>query len=340
MVGTDIIREFIELPKYSLRNMSEYMRNPTALSVSQQYRSLLEALKWLSMQEVLHLRFSCKQWQLVCDCDEIWLHFLVCLGYLGPCMGKPKAVYKEAYLNQCLALAEETIVIRYYPGRKESKYTNLQTLLKGSFETVLIDNDTLFCCAIDRSFVISLQTGLVQPKAPMVISRTSVGLCVLKSYIYALCGAVGKIATDVCERFSLQTDHWETLPHAQRPRQSFNPAIHDGLIYLSGGSSSSIETFNPTSLLFTLLPVTSQNILPVTSLILRDTLYVFNSCLCFWMNCKTGQNGVKCSGFQVESKSAVQPLIWGNKSIIVTEKREVWEVDLEKMSYQVLPAYH
>ena len=315
--------------------MSEYISNHAALSASRQYRALLEALKWLSMQEVLLVRFSCKQWQLACDCDEIWLHLLVCLGYPGPYLARPKATYQEAYLNQCFAIAGESAVLSYYPGRKESKRTALQTPLKGPFETVLINKDKLFCCASDHSLFISLQTGVAQPTVPMVISRTDIGLCVLGTYIYALCGAVDTISTDACERFSLQTELWETLPPAKRSRKSFNPAIHEGLIYLSGGRSSSIETFSPASLSFTLLPVTSQNILPVTSLIYRDTLYVFNSCLCFWMNCKTGLHGVKVHSLEVYSKSATLPLLWSNR-IIIEHERGVWEVDLEKMSYKAL----
>jgi len=305
------------------------------ISGRQQFRALLEALKWLSMPEVLQARLLCRQWLQVCDNDEVWLHLLTCLGFSGPIPTSAKTAYQEAY-RQCVVVIERTAVCRYYPGYLKWQQTQLQAQLKSPVQSVLVDKDRLFCCTGDpRCLFLHFKTGVTQLTSTMPTYRTDVGLCALDSYVYALCGVDSNV-TSVCERFEVQTEHWEALPPAIRRRKGFNPAVHQTLIYLSGGCTSAIETFNPASFSFTLLPVTSQNILPTISLIIQDVLYVFNTDLCFWLNCKTGQHGVKICTLPEFSESATQTLAWDSQGFIVVlrkgERPKVWQVDLKKMN--------
>jgi hypothetical protein len=106
--------------------------------------------------------------------------------------------------------------------------------------------------------------------------REQPGTIVPHDKVYAFCGAVEGEATSICERFDLNTEQWEALPKALRKRTNFNPAVHESLIYLSGGGSGSIETFDPATLRSALLPANSFNVKPVASIIIHDILYVFN----------------------------------------------------------------
>lgn len=56
------------------------------------------------------------------------------------------------------------------------------------------------------------------------------------------------------EYFSMQNGQWTELPNMTTARLSFNPCQHAGLVYLCGGGSTTVETFDPTTRRFVLLP--------------------------------------------------------------------------------------
>jgi hypothetical protein len=56
------------------------------------------------------------------------------------------------------------------------------------------------------------------------------------------------------ECFSMQNGQWTELPNMTTARLSFNPCQHAGLVYLCGGGSTTVETFDPTTRRFVLLP--------------------------------------------------------------------------------------
>ena len=59
-----------------------------------------------------------------------------------------------------------------------------------------------------------------------------------------------------CERLELGTKQWHEVGNMVKQRWTFNPCEWNGEVYLCGGYSDTIETFDPRTYSFTLLPIT------------------------------------------------------------------------------------
>lgn len=303
-------------------------------------RALLEILKFLSAFEVLQVSLASKAWLFASNQDEVWLHLLSAL-HSHPNQQIPKEQYKQV-ISEFVVTVEKSTVHKFYPGLRQWKRTKLGLKLGPTPSTILLDKQLLFCCYCGEhpgTLIINLKNGRARRTAEMHTVRERPGMCVLNEQIYTFCGAVEGQATSICERFSLRSEEWEVLPRALRERTHFNPAIHQSLIYLSGGGSGSIETFDTTALSFALLPVNCFNVKPVASIIIQDVLYVLNYAVCFWWNCKTRERGLKYPSVDVGSSSQFTPLVWGNSGIFVLFWKGSWEickVEFDLMRLEVL----
>ena len=240
-------------------------------------RALLEILKFLPAIEVLQVSLTSKAWLAACNQDEIWLHLLSTLIPLHSNQQLPKEHYKYV-LSEFVVVAGKSAIHKFYPGLRKWRRVKVKLGCKSSI--VMLNRRLLFCCYSEYhpgSLIINLKSGNARNTANMLTKRERPGTIVLHDKVYAFCGAVEGEATSYCERFDLHTEQWEALPKALRKRTNFNPAVHESLIYLSGGGSGSIETFDPATLRFTLLPANSFNVRPVSSIIIHDILYVQNT---------------------------------------------------------------
>lgn len=131
----------------------------------------------------------------------------------------------------------------------------------------------------NKAYIIEL-SGMVRKLNAMNGSRRSPGVIFLPEVdLVALFGGgfsghgkcyVGEpFAT--AENFSMQTGQWTDYPSMHKQRISFTPCIHNSLVYLCGGSATSVETFDPSSRLFTLLP---DFTLPETTRYFNSTIVI------------------------------------------------------------------
>lgn len=248
-------------------------------------RALLESLKYLSAQDILQIALVSKLWQTICSSDELWLHLLGPSSNLLRLQLSPAPSLREAYrLSHVLfaVITRERTLRRYYPATKKWKITNLQQDLLELADVAMVSlgTDELFCCGGKNStkdtFKLSFATGKASFLQQMSPHKMWSGLCLYETYVFSLCGRQQTGLTSLCARFNLLTSQWETLPSALVPRQCFNPCEHQGLIYLPGGCSATVETFNPVSMQFSMLIMDCGLAGPVDCVIWQGKMHILN----------------------------------------------------------------
>jgi len=310
-------------------------------------RALLESLKFLCARDILQVAPVCKLWQSLCSRDELWLHFLGTSRNLLRLQLSPPPSLRAAYR---LALVAFTVVPRektlrvYYPATRKWRITHLQAEWKEGFGMVSLGNSELFCCGGEDSardtFKVSLVTGRIQVLPPMSPHKTLTGLCVLHTCVYSLCGRLKNELTSLCARFDLLTCQWEALPPALHVRQCFTPSVYQGLIYIPGGCSSTVETFDPVSMQFQTLVEDCGLSGPVDSIIWQDKLHVLNLHGCFvWDLERKTSEFIERNETYYLGTSCFPPICRDRKAIFVWHagnRSMAYEMDLETLEYSAI----
>ena len=248
-------------------------------------RALLESLKYLSAQDILQSTLVSKLWQTICSCDELWLHLLGPSSNLLRLQLSPVPSLRQAYRLSHVPFAvitREKTLRRYYPATKTWKITPLQQNLKEITEVGMISLGTeeLFCCGgkspSKDTFKLSLETGKARFLPNMSPHKMWSGLCLHEAYVYSLCGRQETGFSPLCARFNLLTFQWETLPSALIARQCFTPCVYQGLIYLPGGCSATVETLSPVSMQFALLIADCGLGGPTDTVIWQGEMHILN----------------------------------------------------------------
>jgi len=180
----------------------------------------------------------------------------------------------------------------------------MQINFNGDSVSTFLKGGRIFACAggtkprksqADKHTYIIDLTGIVRKEAAMTCSRRCPGLSHVSALdsIYLFGGGfsgqgrsyIGEPFRSV-ESFSMQTGDWTELPNMNTARLSFNPCQHAALLYLCGGGTTSVETFEPSTRTFVLL---GDFVLPemvkfgCVSAVVEDTVVVYGMLgVCKW----------------------------------------------------------
>lgn len=309
-------------------------------------RALLESLKFLCAQDILQVAPVCRQWQGLCSGDELWLHLLGPSRNLLRLQLTPTPSLRAAYRLASVAFAvvprEKTLHV-FYPATRKWKITRLKWNWKEGMgpDMVALGTNELFCCsgevaALD-TFKVSLATGEVQVLPPMAPHKQMTGVCLLGTCVYSFCGRLQQELTSLCARFDLLAGQWEALPSSQYARQCFTPSVYQGLLYLPGGCTPTVETFDPVSMQFHTLIEECSLRGPVDSLIWQDKLHILNRHGHFvWnLHLETGEYAERNEQHYLGT-SCFPPVCRDGKVLFVWRagyRSAAYELDLETLEY-------
>lgn len=99
------------------------------------------------------------------------------------------------------------------------------------------------------------KTGYVEAKEAMKSARKEHCALEAEGWVYVFGGRDSRGKLDSAERYSLEKEEWEELPHMLRKRFKFNPVYYQGYIMLPGGCDKTIECLQLESCTFFLLPL-------------------------------------------------------------------------------------
>lgn len=83
--------------------------------------------------------------------------------------------------------------------------------------------------------------------------------------------------SQVAEKFNPSGCSIEQLPDMLQPRAAFGVCWHLHLVYLCGGTHSSIETFNPLTLTYTIVSILSEEAMDIAAFSSLGSLYLLNN---------------------------------------------------------------
>lgn len=154
---------------------------------------------------------------------------------------------------------------------------------------------------------------------PLCTARSRAGLAGTADFFYIF-GGCGDNPLKSCERYDLRGRQWLSLGSMHEERYGFTPCIFLGLIYLpSPQTTCTIETFNPETAVFTMLPVSLPHELAwcfAVSFVVSGELYVLNA------RQQMGQWKIESEGefrrctVSKECRSSQPPLVAGNLVLI------------------------
>lgn len=122
-----------------------------------------------------------------------------------------------------------------------------------------LQNGTTVLVVGKEVLTLDLLTLQVTPQAPLTVPRDYVGVAQVGNSVFAFGGSVdSRSSIRVCEKSSVPPTHWTPLPPMRYARSSFTPCVFKVLLYLVSTRAEdhrAVETFNPRTETFTVLPV-------------------------------------------------------------------------------------
>ena len=146
----------------------------------------------------------------------------------------------------------------------------------------VLDKDTLLCVGANPAssdvYLLDLLSFLLSPLPSLSTPRRAAGVAKVNTHIYVFGGANSQILSS-CEKMNLSVKCWTGVRSMNYARGGFTPCQFRALLYLFScwtHSNRSIETFDPDTEMFTVLPV----LLPAEALPGGSVSFVANAELC------------------------------------------------------------
>ena len=119
-----------------------------------------------------------------------------------------------------------------------------------------LDENTMLCVGgfppTTRVYSLNLNSLQLTQLAALHVPRCGAGVAKTTAWIYVF-GGQGQIS---CEKYRLGDKQWQALANMHSPRSHFTPCSFNALIYLvSSSEDRAVESFNPSTEVFTVLPI-------------------------------------------------------------------------------------
>lgn len=139
---------------------------------------------------------------------------------------------------------------------RQSTRQNLSVDFGDGGSYIELDENTMLCVGgfppTARVYSLNLNSVQLTPLAALRVPRCGAGVAKATAWIYVF-GGQSQIS---CEKYRLGDNHWQALPNMHYPRSHFTPCSFNALIYLvSSSDDRAVESFNPSTEDFTVLPV-------------------------------------------------------------------------------------
>lgn len=150
-------------------------------------------------------------------------------------------------------------------------------ILDSSVSYVQLDRNRLLCVGTENKssivYLVELPSLQFSRLLPQSTPRSNTGLVKVKAHIYAF----GGDNLRSCEKMEIETKHWTHCGNMTHPRNSFTPCLFRSLIYLASNQLIAVETFDPESETFAVLPVS----IPPTKEKKASVTFIYNGELCY-----------------------------------------------------------
>ena len=154
---------------------------------------------------------------------------------------------------------------------------------------VKLGRDKLFLVSHQYAVIANIATDQIRRVKSMPTPKIYSGCIHFERKIYAFCGRLCEVPTRECCFFSLLSEDWSSLPKSIEPRQSLSPVLYKGAIILPNGCNSSVESFNPSTTEFCILPINTGLTESSTSFFHGDEIYILGLRKCSVWNLSTYQ---------------------------------------------------
>ena len=155
-----------------------------------------------------------------------------------------------------IVVAVRDRLFAFLPGeRKWEESSSLSSALPASSRSsyvfckedllVIGGYDDNLCKTVRRTF--QIRSGTVNQGPNLLAARCFSGCLQASGRVYIF-GGMDKDALSSCEQ--LDESDWISIGDMNHPRFNFVPCEHQGLVYICGGNSFTVETFNPCTNLF------------------------------------------------------------------------------------------
>ena len=228
-------------------------------------RVFLEVLKFTSASDILlHLAYISRLFASLSCCDELWYELLD----LHPTLPSlpPKQQYRM-YAKGYLPVISSTELRKFYAHLDQWEVCNLSAEVEISRQmSVLFTIDKLvFVTGAPQTstdtFTIHPFSGYVNYLNPLLHHRRSMGTIRCNADIYTF-GGISQGYEVWAEVYTHELQVWRELPSCSVPRSAFNPAYHQGKIYLLGGCCTiKAEYFDIAAETYCALPLTLPGML-------------------------------------------------------------------------------
>lgn len=222
-------------------------------------RGLLEPLKFLAPRELLlRVTLVCRQWSGAAGTEEVWRELCEAQGFRG--IGSWRESYKKGWMmaGHVVFLWKQEVAL--YDCRAETWKTRIQLQKKiqaceGSSHCFLRNCDILMCGggtirqSSPQAWQISPYDGAVVSLRCMQKPRKYHGITLFQDTVFVFGGIHSLIKLSSVEAYIGET--WQIIGKMKAPRMAFQPCISNKIVYLAGGQTTKIETFDPQTLIFT-----------------------------------------------------------------------------------------
>jgi hypothetical protein len=226
-------------------------------------RGLLEPLKFVAPRELLlAVSLVCRQWSAVAAADEVWRVMCEAAGFRGT--ESWKAAYKAGWMMAGHVVFLWRGEIALYDCRTDTLKSSMRLqkpieAMEGTSHSFLPDCDVLVCGggSIKSSFPFAWQVspynGAVARLQSMKRPRKYHGIVLFHDTIFVFGGTHSLRVLSSVEAYVGAT--WQIIGKMKTARTAFQPCISNNLVYLAGGQTTKIETFDPEKVTFTELPL-------------------------------------------------------------------------------------
>ena len=226
-------------------------------------RGLLEPLKFVSPRELLlSVALVSREWSAVATADEVWRVMCEAARFRGA--ESWKTAYKAGWMmtGYVVFLWREEIAL--YDCRTETLKSSMRLqkpieAMEGTRHCFLPDCEILVCgggtikSSSPLAWQVSPYNGAVARLRSMKRPRKYHGIVLFRDTIFVFGGTHSLIVLSSVEAYAGAT--WQIIGKMKTARTSFQPCISNNLVYLAGGQTTKIETFDPQKVTFTELPL-------------------------------------------------------------------------------------
>ena len=245
-------------------------------------RSLLEAVKFLSVKEVMEVGTVSRLVKEICFSEEVWElllgdNFNSTRLTLRP-VPDPYTAYRQFH-RKALYYVNWYSVYIYNVCSSATKVSLPKELPSDISKTsvVYIGWSTLFFLNSGQAFFIDFTSRSTTPLPDQPLPTQFSGLILYSGSVYVFCGTVNNQPSRSCSLFSLRSEQWAPLPDSVKPRRTFNPVLYKSSIILM---NRAFEAFDPVASTFTLIATYSDFDYCTSSFIRNDYLYILSSDSC------------------------------------------------------------